>query len=824
MFSNYFKLAWRAILRNRASSVINITGLTVGISCVLLIAMYVQDELSFDRFFSDSNRIYQVNLESNLGGQDFYSGTTPPPVGQAIATTFPEVESFTRVYHPSDEVVRTANGGSATGYFTERDIIAADSNFFQVFDFPMLEGDAATCLADKNSVVIAEETAKKYFGKSSAVGKTLLFGNGRKPAVVTGVLESLPSTSTLRFDIVKPMAAYPVVKQFSWSWVWLQMNTYVKLRDNVDNSPAALRALEAKLPAMVRVQGAAGFKRIGRPIDSFLNTGGKWNLHLQPLTDVHLHSAGINTNLDTLSDVSYVYIFSTVALFIMILACVNFMNLSTAQSAKRAKEVGIRKVLGSQKKELIKQFLAEAILCSCIAALLAFAITAAVLTPFNHVAEKSIPLTALFSVRTVGWVLGLVLLVGLLAGSYPAFYLTSFKPVNVLKCGLFKSPGSNRAIRNGLVVFQFSISTALIVCTLVVSTQLRYTRDKDLGLSRENVVVISNTNSLDNSERVFRDEVAAMPEVAHASIVESLPTKYLFGDSYAPQPNGQEQGIAEEVSLTSFIVDNDFIPAMEMQLLEGRAFSKDFNDSLSVIVNEACVKEVGWKNPVGQSLKYPGGNDQMFKVVGVVKDFNYQSLRSSVTPFALFHTSSKTYDIGTSYVIAKIKSGDTRKALDGLAAKWKKFTSDTPFEYSFLDEEFDALYRADQRMGTVFNLFTVLALVVACLGLLGLTAYTAERRTKEIGIRKVLGASVPHVVGLLSKDMMKLVVIAAIIAFPVAWWYMNRWLEGFAYRIHISWWIFLTAGVAAVVIAQLTISFQAIKAAIVNPAKSLRTE
>lgn len=824
MFSNYFKIAWRNIQRNKINSFINIAGLAIGMTCVILIVMYVQDELSYDKFIKKADRIYEVNVNGNLGGQEFLAGTTPPPTGAALVNAFPEIETYTRIFMPGSEVVRY-NAGNSEKYFTENDIYAVDSNFLQVFNYRLKEGDVASCLQKINSVVITEDQAKKYFGNENAVGKTLLFDDVRTPFTVTGVLYNLPSQSSLKFNMLASVSSYGVVKHFSWSWIWLQMMTFVKLKDAVPNDAASIQKLESKFPAMVKVQAASAFERIGQPFDEFEKKGGKWDLHLQPLTSIHLHSAGVSSRLTTLSDIKYVYIFSAIALFITILACVNFMNLSTAQATKRAKEVGIRKVAGSVKSQLIKQFLTEAMLYSFISDAIAVVLVALLLPLFNQVSGKSL-LFNLFFLKDI-WILVLCLCIitGLLAGSYPAFYLTSFNPVNVLKgSGTFKGSSKNIFIRNGLVIFQFAVSTILIICTIVVFQQLKYTQNKDLGLNKDNTIIISNANRLGNSEETFRQQLSALPNVISASISTSIPAQNVFTDRYIPQPDGVDKQLAKDVMLSSFMVDEYFVPTLKMKVLKGRNFSKDFSDSASVIVTEETVKEVGWKNPVGKFINYPGGDDTKFQVIGVVKDFNVSSLRDAVTPFALFHSSSKTYDIGTSYIIARVKPGNLQSTINSFEKKWKSFTADTPFDYSFLDKQFEALYGSEMRMGAVFGIFTFLSIFVACLGLFGLSIFTAERRKKEIGVRKVLGASVQTIVGLLSKGFLKLVVIAAIIAFPVAWWAMHKWLESFAYRINISWWIFLVAGFVALLIALLTVSFQAIRAAVANPVKSLRTE
>jgi putative ABC transport system permease protein len=599
------------------------------------------------------------------------------------------------------------------------------------------------------------------------------------------------------------------------------------LKESVASNEAAVQQLEAKFPAMVKKYGAAGFQRIGKPIDVVIKKGGKWDFKLQPLASIHLYLAGMGTDarLTTLGDIKYVRIFSIVALFIIILACVNFMNLSTAQSAKRAKEVGIRKVLGSEKKQLIRQFLIEAMLYSFIAVVIAIMLVLLLLKSFNAVAGKSFDFSMIFTGNIWLFVAGLTILTGLMAGSYPAFYITSFKPVTILKgMKLFKTGLGNLFIRNGLVVFQFTISTILIICTLIVFKQLRYTQNKNLGFKKENIIVIANSHRLGNGEESFRQELTRLPGLANASISTSIPSRDNFGDGYVPEPGPGDKDLDDDIGLASFMVDDDFIPTLQMQLINGRNFSKDFSDSSSVILNETAVKQIGWKDPVGMYMEYPGNNNQRFKVIGVVKDFNITSLRTAVAPFALFHSSSKTYTIGYSYTSVRVKPGNITDQVNKIEAKWKSFAPNTPFDYSFLDSEFDALYRAEKRMGSVFVIFTILSLFIACMGLFGLAAYTAERRVKEIGVRKVLGASIHSIASLLSKDFVKLVLLSAVIAFPVAWWYMHDWLKDFAYRINIGWQVFIIAGLAVLAIALLTVSFQAIKAAIANPVKSLRTE
>jgi putative ABC transport system permease protein len=822
MLKNYLKIAWRNIRRNKVNSIINLAGLAIGMACVILIALYVQDELSYDRFLKEANQIFQVNMTGTDNGVESSTGNTAPAVGPTLVSLYPEIETYTRIYRPGDVMVRYDENVKTESYFTEHHMMAVDSNFLQFFNYPFLQGSANSCLQKPNSVVITNRTAKKYFGSSNAIGKLLLFGADKKPFVVTAVLKDIPSNSSFQFDMLAPITAYGEVKKRSWNWFWLQVNTYVKLRNQVASDKAGIDKLEAKFPAMVKEHV---FQSMG-DLAAFIKKGGKLEYHLMPFTSVHLYANAMGTTarLTTLGDIKYLYIFSVIAVFIIILACVNFMNLSTAQSAKRAKEVGIRKVLGSLKGQLIKQFLTEAILYSFIATLISLAIVILLLKPFNAIAGKSLVVTSIFAGNIWLFVFALSFLSGLLAGIYPAFYLTSFNPVTVLKgMRLFRNNLGNLFIRNGLVILQFSISISLIICTAIVFKQLRYIQNKDLGLNKEHVVVISNTDRLKNNEETFRQELASQPGVMGASISSSIPTRVNFADGYVPEQTETDKPLIKELGLSSFMVDNDFIPTLQIKVLQGRNFSKEFSDSSSVILNEAAAKRIGWKNTVGNYLEYPG-NSQRFKVIAVVKDFNVASLHEVVEPFGLFHESSKTYNLGHSYISVRFQPGNMEGYLQELENKWKAFVPNTPFDYSFLDSEIESLYRSEQRMGAVFGIFTFLSIFIACLGLFGLSVYSVQRRSKEIGVRKVLGASVQSVVALLSKDFLKLVFISAIIAFPFSWYAMNKWLEDFAFRTTIGWMVFAFAAFAAVLIALFTISFQSIKAAIANPVNSLRSE
>ncbi|MDF2430622.1 MAG: putative transport system permease protein, partial [Mucilaginibacter sp.] len=667
MIKNYFKIAWRNLVRNKVSSIINISGLAIGLACVLLIGIYVKDELSYDRFFKDANRIYRVNLDGKMGNDQFLIGHTPPPVGAALINNFPQVESYTRILLPGDEVVHYEYKGQKNS-LTEKSILVVDSNFLKFFNYPLVAGNASTCLNGTHSLVITQKAAKKYFGSDSPIGKTLLFDEYPTSFTVTAVLKDIPKQSSLQFEVLQPAESMPAIKRFSWSWVWLQMGTYVKLRANVATDAASISKLESRFPQMVAMQAATAFKRIGQPWDEFKRKGGKWDLHLQPLADLHLYSADIGTRFFEQGDIKYVYIFSAVGLFIMLLACVNFMNLSTAQSAKRAKEVGIRKVLGSQRKQLIRQFITEAMLYTLFAVLVAIIIVMIMLPAFNHLSGKELSLNFFLDFKTWLGIIVLVVITGLLAGSYPAFFLTSFKPVSILKGNsLLGGSGGGFFIRNTLVVFQFTVSTVLIICTIIVYKQLVYNQTKDLGFDKENVVVISNTARLGNRQENLRQELLKLPQVANASISSGMPAQSSFGDTYVPEVNTSNvNGGETNIFLSSYMVDDAFVPTLNMKVISGRAFSKNFTDSASVLLNETAVKQIGWKNPIGKSLTYPGNNDQKFKVIGVIKDFNIESLHSNISPVALFYTTSKTYNIRSSYIAVRIKPGNYGEAINAI--------------------------------------------------------------------------------------------------------------------------------------------------------------
>ncbi len=818
MLTNYLKIAFRNLAKRKAFSFINIAGLALGIACCLLIALWVRDETGYDRFQRDAAVTYRVNWDFDWNGNAGVGPGTPPPLAARFAQEIPEVTAATRLYPVSHTVVRHGEA-----FFDERHIVAADSNFFGFFSFKLLVGDPRTALAMPNSVVLTETAARKYFGDAPALGQVLTLGEaklvfGRHPYDpafrVTGIMQE-PSNSHIQFDMLTSMASHPEVAHFDWSWVWMQVATYVKLR-----AGASLPAVQTKVTAVVREYGSPAFERVGFSYDELVASGGHFAFVLQPMGDVYLGSAAIGNRVGLVGNRVYVLLFSTVAAFILLIACINFTNLATAQATTRAREVGIRKALGSNRSTLAGRFLVESLVFSALALPLALGLVAVCIGPFNQVSGKALR----FDLFQPAWLpvalAGITVLVGLLAGSYPGFYLSSFQPIQALR-GAFRPGGKSRHLRHGLVVFQFVTTIGLIACTLVVRQQMTFLRTADLGFDRDGVVVISNENDrLHGQAEAFKERLKERPDILAASLSTGVPPDGGFEDSYTAEGRGDAQR-----ALISYMTDEDFLSTLDIELVQGRGFSRDYAaDAAGVIVNEAAVRAFGWENPVGRAITYPGGDNAEYEVIGVVKDFNFATLHAPVTPFALFHNASQSYDISDSYVVVRVSGTELDRSLRLLKAEWEAFAPDTPFEYTFLDERLGAQYEAEQRLGRMFLAFSGLAILIGCMGLLGLAAFTAEQRTKEVGVRKVLGASVPSLVALLSKDFLQLVGIAFVVAVPLAYLAMRDWLAGFAYHTDLGVGVFLLAGVLALAVALLTVSTQALRAATADPVQSLRYE
>lgn len=809
MLKNYFKIAIRNLWKNKGFSAINIIGLSVGLATCLLIMLYVMDELSYDKYNEKADRIYRVDGDIQFGGNHFVLAVAPEPMGATLKKDFPQVDQFVRFRGYGGFLVK-----KGTQNLREDKVIYTDSTLFDVFTLPMIAGDPKTALRDPNSVVITEKIALKYFNTTdNVVGKSFTI-NDTANFKITGVINNVPTQSHFNFDFFVSLNGS--ISQWELNnWVSNNLNTYIVLKKGSD--PAVL---ESQFDALVeKYVGPQVLSLLGTNMGDFKKSGNFDRYTLTPLTSIHLHSDK-TAELGPNGSMQYVYIFSAIAIFILLIACVNFMNLSTARSSNRAKEVGIRKVLGSLRNNLITQFLTESILISFIALVFALLLAWALLPYFNQLANKEISIGLLSKAWLLPSLIGLMFMVGLLAGSYPAFYLSSFQPIVVLKGKL--AGGFKRSwLRSGLVVFQFWISIVLIIGTVVIYNQLNYIQHKKLGFDRDNVLILQNTDPLGKQAKTFKDEILQLNGIKSATMTGFLPTADWRSDSpLFPEPTlDQKTAISAQI----WSVDENYIPTLGMEMAKGRNFSKQFpTDSTGIIINEAAAKYLGFKDPLNKPLYYL--NDMKTKdiktyhIVGVVKDFNFNSLHQTVTPLAL------TLSEQNGSMAFRINTADAKGLITQIENKWRAMLPGQPFTYTFMDEQFNATYLAEQRISEISVTFAVLAILIACLGLFGLVTYAAEQRIKEIGIRKVLGASVTNLVGMLSKDFLVLVLISALIAFPVAWWAMDRWLQNFAYRITISWWIFIIAGLVALAIALITVSLQAIRAALMNPVKSLRTE
>lgn len=811
LLPNFLKVIFRNFLRNKWYALINVLGLAIGIAGCILILIYINDEFSYDTFHEKSERIHRVTTDTKWGDQEGVSFTSPPPLGRVFTEQIPEVESSVRFFKPNDQILRKDDT-----YFKEDNIFAVDSTFFNIFSFHILEGNPESALTKPYSMIITPEIAQKYFGNEPALGESLQLGKDENSYTITGIVEPPPSNSHIQFDILTSIYSYEDVEYFEWSWVWNGVATYMLLEDGVRTEQA-----QQKIPAIVDANLPATFNRIGFSFEELLDNGGHWKYDLQPMEDVWLYSSKIGNPLGGSSDILYVYILATAALFIMIIACINFMNLATARSANRGKEVGIRKTLGSSRSTLAGQFLIESLFYSIVAAILACFMIDMLLPGFNNLAAKNLS----FNLFDQPWIfLGLLILtvtVGLLSGSYPAVALSSYKPSDVLK-GNLKSGTKGRKLRNVLVVGQFAISLILIIGTIIVYSQLEYMQNKDLGFEKDQVLIIRNSESLGTQQETFRKELLKVKGISSAAITSNYPSEADFTDFYHPQNSSDK-----DLMIGSILTDHAFIETLGIEMISGRNFREsDEVDRRSMIVNEKAASNLGWSpdEAIGQKIVYPGGNYQTFEIIGVMEDFNYYSLMNPIPNFAFFHRSSESYDVNNAYIAAKISTSNMEQTLAEISSEWDSFISDVPFEYVFLDDQFEALYRSQERMGTVFGVFTLIAILIACMGLLGLVAFATEQRTKEIGIRKVLGASSGNIVLLLSKDFAKLTVTAILIASPIAYFLMQKWLQDFAYSVTISADTFLLAAIAILIIVFATISFQSIKAALANPVKSLRSE
>jgi len=814
MIRNYLKVALRNLWKSKGFSAINIIGLAAGLGVCLLIVLYVHDERSYDRYNVNADNIYRLDADLYFNNTQFTAAVAPRPMAQTLVHDYPDFIAMVRFNNFGDVMVKKGNN-----WIQDHRSVYVDSTFFKVFTVPMIAGDPNTALNEPHSLVINETTAKKYFNSTDVVGKTLELED-HKICKITGVIQDIPTQSHFHFNFLRPLRDGYNQNDLN-DWLSNNYESYVLVRPGVSR-----QTLQDQLNRTVNSNmGRQLQQAVHASLSDLEKQGSHFRYLLMPLTDIHLHS-NKSAEFEPNGNIHYVYVFSFIAILIMVIACVNFMNLSTARSANRAKEVGIRKVAGSTKTSLIFQFLTESVLISFISAILALGLALLLMPMFNNLAGKELHAGMLFSGRILSILLLLVIMVGCLAGSYPAFYLSSFQPIKVLK-GSVASGFKGSLLRNILVVGQFWISICLIIGTLVIYRQLDFIRSRQVGFDRDQVLLIKNAYTAGDPILNFRKELKQIAGIKDATLTGDIPSE---GNTFSQNGWFRDASMDAKgvVVMTNMFVDEDYVPTLGMQMVKGRNFDpKDFaTDSLGVIVNEATVQLLGWKDPLNQKIYRPDFRKstqsnlvpQEFHVVGVVKDFNYNSMHEKVLPMIMQLSDSR------GMLAIRFQGGNIPSLLHQVEDKWNKMANGVPFAYTFMDNDFNQLYRADQQTGQVFITFAVFAILIACLGLFGLVTYAAEQRTKEIGIRKVLGASTGGLMTLLSRDFVKLVLIASLIAFPVAWWAMNQWLESFAYRIGISWWIFVVAGMTAILIALLTVTTQTIRAALANPVRSLRSE
>jgi putative ABC transport system permease protein len=793
MFKNYFKVAFRIIKRHKGFSLINIMGLAIGMASCLLIFLYVQDELSYDRYNKNADRIYRVGTHIKMQSREMSVASVCGPMAKALVDEFLEVENAVRFREGSNSYLFKYEDKS----YRENRVVFSEPSFFDIFSIPLLKGNPKTALEAPYTLILSQKTAEKFFGFSDPVGKILTIDNSQDYEV-TGVFEEIPANSHFHFDVIASLSSLDESRDPSW----FNMNfpTYMLLRKDAD-----YKALEAKLSILLQ-------KYVAPHIEQ--------NFFIQPLLDIHLGSgSAFLYDFEAGGDIKYIYIFTAIALFILVIASINFMNLSTARSSGRAKEVGVRKVLGSFRKDLIKQFLTESMLLSLISLAIAVVIAWIALPFFNSISEKEMALSDLnhwFMIKTL---IGMALFIGLLAGSYPAFFISAFRPVNVLKDrmkgGLKAGP-----FRSGLVVFQFTASIILIIGTLVIFNQLRYIQNKKLGFDKEQVLILNKADLLGNQAEVLKNEMMRHPQIVNATMTSFLPVP--SGRRYMPLLAEGETDTKKRIPISMWPVDYDYIDTLRMKIVEGRNFSREFStDSTAAIINQRAVKHFGFDSPLGKRLVCHSSSQKdydTYTIIGVVEDFHFDSLRNTIEPIVLFLGQSD------GLISFRIRTEDLSGTIALLRREWEKFLPDEPFEYSFMDERFDNMYRAETRVGQIFGIFAGLTIFIGCLGLFGLASFAAERRTKEIGIRKILGASVPKIVGMLVREFLILIGIANLVAWPIAYFVMRRWLQDFAYRVSFGVPVFLIAGTVTLLVSLTTVGFLALRAALSNPVVSLRYE
>lgn len=794
MIRNYLKTAWRNLWKNRGYSILNIGGLAMGMTAGFLILLYISFELSYDGFYSKASRIYRVVTDITTPSDQYENAVVDWNILGELQSDFPEIEDNTRVFNRDIDVqVNNEN-------YKESKAIAADPAFFNLFDFKLIQGNPATALSSPLSIVLSKTKAQKYFGKEDPMGKTLKIMDGQYSVTVTGVMEDIPDNTVIKGDLILSLSTYTEIIDLSLNDSWAEFSNfgYVLLNKNVNPD-----ILEKKIKTYN--EKAHG--------DQMKETNLKLVYHLEHLKDVYLYSNRGGAS----AQINNVYVFSLIALFIVLIAAINFINLSTARSVERAKEVGIRKVIGAQKGQLAFQFLSESVIICFFAFVLSVILAMLALPYFNELAGKIVATNIFEKPSNILSLSGIAVGIALIAGSYPALILSSFKTIHVLK-GKFSGSSRGTLLRKGLVISQFTISIILIMGTIIIYNQTHFMRSQDLGFSKEQLIFLETGSGA--GQKLLESALAKNPNILSMSTGSGVPGGGGNMEavlSIVENSEGRDQTLA----LKRYIVDPHYITQLGIELIAGRNFSKQFasDSTQAVILNEKAIKLLGFVNPENALGKNFDQEDKKGQIIGVVKDFHFTSLQKEIRPLSIVMGTTNNQLLNL-----KVSTTNLKETLSSIETYWDQYFPNKPFDYYFLDEFFDRQYRSEQRFGNLFLNFAILAIFISCLGLLGLAAYSTLQRRREIGIRKILGASVPGIINLLSKEFIKLVGIAFLIAVPIAWFGMYKWLQDFAYRVDISWWIFALAGISAIGIAILTISFQAIKAAIANPVKNLRTE
>lgn len=809
MFRNHFKTAWRNLMKYKFISFINLFGLTIGLTCCLLILTYILNELSYDKYNKNADRVYRVTrtFYDGNGKEMLNLSTVAPPFGYYLPTDFPEIEKMTRLLNVGITPLRYKDK-----LINEPNVYFGDENLFDVFTVDVLKGNPKTALNDPYSVMLTEETAKKYFGNEDPINKVIR-ANDQFDVKVTGVYKDFPSNAHIHpnilvsFNTLKDSAIIGE-ENLRTNWGNNSFFTYILLPETYN-----IESMKKRFPAFLDKHMAGQYGP---------NQPSKFTkLDLQKLSDIHLYSH-TDFEAEPNGDINRVYIFSAIALFILLIACINYMNLSTARSALRAKEIGIRKVVGASKRELVAQFLSESILLTCSAIIIAFVLLYLLLPWLNKVSSQNLSINILLKWQILVPLFLTPFVVGIISGIYPALFMSSFQPVKTLK-GLFKVGGSNISFRKVLVVTQFAISIILIITTVVVFQQLRYMQNASLGYNKDHLITMAYSNQLNDRYEAFRNTLLQNSNIKAVGRSSRIPTGRLL-DGMGAQVPGNDSMVPVKADIRFLATDYDFIPAYGIPLAAGRNFSRSFGtDTSNFIINEAAVKAIGWKSndqAVGKDFKYGQFSGH---IIGVVKDFHFESLHEAITPLVFVLPQPSNQGLFNNISI-KISGQNIASSLETIKNTWQKFLPELPYQYSFFDENFARLYDAEHKQETIFTTFACIAIFIACLGLFGLSAFAISQRVKEIGVRKVLGANTTTIVTLLSKEFLKLVLIAAIVAFPIAWYAMHNWLQDFAYRINIQWWVFIIAAIAAAFIALITVGMQAVKAATANPVKALRSE